>query len=241
MMEYLEIAKYAAIESSKYLLNQELVQVNVSDGKDIKLQADVDSEQIIFKILKENSDLNILSEEAGFFKGSSNSDLMWIVDPLDGSLNYSRKLPLNCISIALWNQNKPILGVIYDFNSKAMYSGVVGEAAWLNFDHIRVSQVEKKSEAIICTGFPVYSSFDNDYLKDFINEIQVYKKVRLLGTAALSLAYVAKGAVEAYKENNIAIWDVAAGLAIVKAAGGYIKYEFDNNIGNVYASNNKIE
>lgn len=229
MKEYLEIALKAA-KIAGLGIRQEIAatKVNKSDGKDIKLQSDLDSEKLVFKILQEESDLDILSEEAGFIKGKNNSELTWIVDPLDGSLNFSRGLPLFCISIALWQNDEPILGIIYDFNTEKVYTGIVGEGAWCNGQPIKVSDIKTKNEAIVCTGFPVYSSFEDESLKNFIKDIQQYKKVRLLGSAAFSLSMVAKGSADVYTENNIALWDIAAGLAIVKAAGGVINYHFTN-------------
>ena len=240
MFDLLDIAKKAAIDAADLIKKSKNIIINKSKGKDIKLQSDLDSENIVIKILKENSGFDIISEEYGFLKGEFNSDLKWIIDPLDGSLNFSRNLPLCCISIALWKDNNPLLGVIFDFNSDLLYSGIVGEGAWCNQTPIKVSDINEKSNSIMCTGFPVYSSFDNESLSNFISNIQDYKKIRLLGSAALSLAFVANGSVEVYKENNIAIWDVAAGLAIVKAAGGKIYFQFENNIGDVCADNSKI-
>ena len=240
MFDLLDIAKKAAIDAADLIKKSKNIIINKSKGKDIKLQSDLDSENIVIKILKENSGFDIISEEYGFLKGEFNSDLKWIIDTMDGSLNFSRNLPLCCISIGLWKDNNPLLGVIFDFNSDLLYSGIVGEGAWCNQTPIKVSDINEKSNSIMCTGFPVYSSFDNESLSNFISNIQDYKKIRLLGSAALSLAFVANGSVEVYKENNIAIWDVAAGLAIVKAAGGKIYFQFENNIGDVCADNSKI-
>ena len=237
----IDIAIKAATESGKVLLENKLTKINNDVGKDIKLEADIESEKIVFETLKQ-ANINILSEEAGFIEVDKNSDLCWIVDPLDGSLNYSRGIPLNCISIALWKGDHPILGVIYDYNHGDLLKGAVGEGAYLNDVPIKVSNINDKSKSIITTGFPVYSTFDNKSLIDFISTIQTYKKVRLLGSAALSLSLVAKGSVEAYSENNIAFWDVAAGIAIVCAAGGYVNYTFTNAdkfLMNVFASNGK--
>lgn len=241
MIDLLNIAKKAALEAAVLIKNSKKnIVVNKSEGKDIKLQTDLDSENIVVQYLRKHSDYDILSEEYGFIQGTSTSNLKWILDPLDGSLNFYRDLPLSCISVALWEGGIPKLGVIYNFNSNLLYAGIVGSGAWCNEIPIRVSNINKKSDSIICSGFPVYSSFDDESLSNFISEIQEFKKVRLLGSAALSLAFVASGSVEVYKENNIAIWDVAAGLAIVKAAGGKINFHFEKNIGNVYASNSKI-
>lgn len=231
----------AALLSGTNLLDHQQKKVNSSEGKDIKLQADVDSEKILFDILKQTN-INILSEEAGFIELNRQSDLCWIVDPLDGSLNYSRNIPLNCISIALWERNKPLMGVIYDYNHSNLYKGVIGEGAYLNDKKIEVSNIAEKTKSIITTGFPVYTSFEDKNLIDFIKIIQDYKKVRLLGSAALSLSMVATGSVEAYSEKNIALWDVAAGIAIVLAAGGKAEYEYSNpnkNLLNVLVTNGK--
>ena len=234
MIDLLNIAKKAALEAAVLIKNSKKnIVVNKSEGKDIKLQTDLDSENIVVQYLRKHSDYDILSEEYGFIQGTSTSNLKWILDPLDGSLNFYRDLPLSCISVALWEGGIPKLGVIYNFNSNLLYAGIVGSGAWCNEIPIRVSNINKKSDSIICSGFPVYSSFDDESLSNFISEIQEFK-VRPLGSAALSLAFVASGSVEVYKENNIAIWDVAAGLAIVKAAGGKINFHFEKNIGNVY-------
>ena len=96
----------------------------------------------------------------------------------------------------------------------------MNKGAWLNGQKISTNKVKEKSQAILATGFPVSTDFSKDALLDFVEDIRGYKKIRLLGSAALSLAYVACGRADVYKENNIKIWDVAAGLALVKAAGG---------------------
>jgi len=134
-------------------------------------------------------------------------------------LNYSRNIPLCCISIGLWEENRPVLGVIYDFHSAEFYSGIAGEGAWCNELEIKASDVNRKDKAILCTGFPVNTDFSAESLMTFIQNIQQYKKIRLLGSAALSLAYVASGRADAYMENDIMVWDVAAGLAIASGSG----------------------
>jgi len=215
------------------------VKINSSIDKDIKLEADVESEKLIVKYLSENSSYNILSEESGMVKSNSNNSFCWIVDPLDGSLNFSRDFEMYGVSIGLWENGKPVLGVIYDFNHDNMYTGIVGDGAYCNDKPIKVSGITEKKSSILATGFPVYSDFSKDNLLQFVSGIQAYKKVRLLGSAALSLVMVAKGSMEVYMENNIAIWDVAAGLAIVEAAGGTYNYSEGTgpNYLKVYASN----
>jgi myo-inositol-1(or 4)-monophosphatase len=200
--------------------------------RDVKLEGDIRLNQLIVRRLQEKTPYAVLSEEEGFSKGKlDNKEYLWIVDPLDGSLNFSRGIPLFCISIALWREMEPLLGVVYDFNRDEMFTGLVTEGAWLNGMPIKVSDVVEESEAVLCTGFPVSTDFSESALLNFVKDIQSYRKVRLLGSAALSLAYVASGRADAYHENDIAIWDVAAGIAIVKAAGGVVHFR-PSKVGN---------
>ena len=218
----LDLAIYAAKEAGKMLIksDESSVKINSNINKDIKLEADVESEKLIVKILGNESAFNILSEESGLIKNDNKQDYRWIVDPLDGSLNYSRNIDLYAVSIGLWKGNDPVLGVVYNFLHNNLYTGIVNHQAKCNGDIIKVSDIQEKKQSILATGFPVYTSFDKTSLDSFVTNIQEFKKVRLFGSAAISLIHVAKGSIEAYSENNIAIWDVAAGLAILMAAGG---------------------
>ena len=193
--------------------------------RDVKILADKKLESFIIKQLLEKSQYPVLSEEAGFLEGrDKNKDYRWIVDPLDGSFNFSHAIPISCISVALRKGMEPLLGVVYDFNHHETFSGLVGEGAWLSKNPIMTSEITEKSKAVLCTGFPVSTDFSKKSLLDFIEAIREYKKIRLLGSAALSLAYVACGRADVYLENDIKIWDVAAGIALVKAAGGKVQY-----------------
>lgn len=241
MEEYLRLAKEVSIKVGEKLKEQfsGQVKINSESGRDIKLQSDLDSEKIIIDYLIHNSKFSILSEESGLIEGVE-KDYLWVVDPLDGSLNFSRGIDINCISIGLWSNDIPILGLIYDFINNRIYEGICGKGAYLNGKSIYVSKITDKSKSIICTGFPVYRSFDDNSLSLFLEKIKSYKKVRLLGSAAYSLALVAKGSVEAYSEENIGFWDVAAGIALVKAAGGNCSYSFcenNKNLMNIFATN----
>jgi fructose-1,6-bisphosphatase/inositol monophosphatase family enzyme len=189
--------------------------------RDVKLEADRAAEERILEVLRGASPFEVLAEEGGTRPGSDpDSGLRWIVDPLDGSMNFLRGIPLCCVSVGLWRCNEPLLGVVYDFNRDEIFTGIVGEGAYLNGNKIRVSQVKESRHATLCTGFPAATDFSADALGRFVAKVQDYKKVRLFGSAALSLAYVAAGRVDAYRERDIRIWDVAAGLALVMAAGG---------------------
>ncbi len=245
MLDELKVAVNAAKLAGDLLKPRfnHAVKINSSIDKDIKLQSDLDAEKVILDYLEENSSHSILSEESGQINSEGNDEYRWIVDPLDGSLNFSRAIFINCISIGLWKGMKPVLGVIYDFTHGDLYTGVIGDHAALNGDQITVSKIKEVSKSIICTGFPVYSDFSSEKLSGFINEIQSFKKVRLLGSAAMSLALVSRGSVEAYKEDNIAIWDVAAGIPIVIAAGGVCDISMGKreNLLNVFAKSCELK
>ena len=102
---------------------------------------------------------------------------LWIVDPLDGSLNFSQGIPFYCISIALFKGFEPILGVIFDFERKELFSGLVGEGAWLNEKSIKPSDTTEKNKAILCTGFPFRTNFSEEKLSRFVKQIKDYKKI----------------------------------------------------------------
>ena len=226
----LSTAKKASLQSAKLLINQKKLVNDVisNEGRDIKLRADIESENIIKKYLKDNSDLPILAEESG-----ANEDLgssFWVVDPLDGTSNYSRDFPICCISIALIHENKIILGVINDFNRNIIFEGSTETPAMMNSKHISVSDISDKTRATLATGLPAKGSYKDEAMLALAKEFTQWKKIRMIGSAAMSCAYVASGQFDQYQENGIFLWDIAAGLAIIKAAGGNYHYKtYDDN------------
>ena len=221
----LALAAEAARKASGLLkqIRDKGLTVIANQERDIKLAADQASEKVILKVLQDNSSFPILTEEQGQVAGGEgDTDFCWIVDPLDGSLNYFQGIPLCCVSIGLWRKQEPLLGVVYDFNREELFTGIVGQGAWMNGSAIHTSATAEPRKAIVCTGFPVSTDFSTEALFKFVQQVRCYKKVRLLGSAALSLAYVAAGRADCYYERDIKIWDVAGGSALVKAAGGKI-------------------
>lgn len=215
------LAEQTAIKAGKFLKSCTDKKIISQDGKDIKLELDLRSEELIKTELKVCSTYAILGEEGGL--NGTQSDLpLWIIDPIDGTMNYSRGIPSACVSIALWKGNEPLLGVIYDFNHDELFSAVVG------CSKANSSSVDK-SQAILATGFPSYMEHDSATLTKFIDSVKEYKKIRMIGSAALSLAYVSTGKFDTYIENSIKFWDVAAGIALCKAAGIECRYEFIND------------
>lgn len=224
----LELAKKAAKTAGEFLKKREGIHVDALEGKDIKLSSDKMSEKIIMDILEE-SGIPVLSEEYGF-KGQE-GELCWIVDPLDGTINYFKGLDeLACVSVALWAKDKPVLGAVYRFMKDELFYGAEGEGAFLNGESIKPSSVQETSQAVMATGFPVKRSYDTESLSKFVKQVQCFKKVRMLGAAAIMGTFVSCGRLDAYFEDEIMLWDIAAAVAIVNAAGGATSLELlDNN------------
>jgi len=208
--------------------------------RDVKVKADKMAEDIILTQLKSATDYPILTEETGWH-GDKKQQTAWIVDPLDGSFNYHQNIPFCCVAIALVTDGTPIIGVIYDFNHDELFSGVVGHGASLNSSPIQVSTITSPKSAVLNTGFPARVNYSNALQETFLQGEQ-YRKVRMLGSAALALAYVAAGRADAYREQGTLFWDVAAGCALVKAAGGHYKLEGDvfNAPITAFASNGRL-
>ena len=221
----LALAKKAALSSGKLLLDKkkDLNEKIYLDSKDIKLKADIESEALIKKIIASESSYSILSEENG--KSTENlGDIFWVIDPLDGTANYSRDIPFCCVSIGLVCNMKPILGVIYDFNNDDLYVGNDElKIATLNNKEIHVSNIDQKNKGILITGLPHNTDYSDNALKKMVTDMQLWKKVRMIGSAAMASCYVASGKGDLYKENGIYLWDIVAGAAIVSSAGGSAK------------------
>ena len=221
---WLALAENAAREAGAKLAARDnsWLGTKSDDNRDVKVVADQKSEELIVGVLTGGSAFPVLGEEKGWQGQSDAGSFNWIVDPLDGSANYAREIPLCCVSIALIRNEKPVLGVIYDFNSGDLYSGIVGQGAWLNGKPMTVSSVRERSKAILVTGLPVRRDFSAEAMADFAKDMSDWQKVRMIGTAALALAYVASGRADCYREENTMFWDVAAGCALVEAAGGNV-------------------
>ena len=240
----IEIAIKAAKSAGKYLL-QERKNLNLkikSNPKDTKLIADIESEKLILDILSSESKYSVLAEEAG--KSSDNlGEIFWVVDPLDGTANYNRNIPICCVSIGLISNMKPLLGVIYDFNNDDLYVGdSINNSTTVNNIKIHVSDIQNKQDGVLITGLPFNTDYSDEALGKLISDMQTWKKVRMIGSAAMASCYVASGKADLYEENGIYLWDILAGAAIVESAGGKaviknIKEDFQVD---VIFSNSKI-
>ncbi|MGB0370729.1 MAG: inositol monophosphatase family protein [Opitutales bacterium] len=195
--------------------------VRLCEGRDIKTQADESVGHILESALAE-SGLPVLSEESLASHACAKEGAFWIIDPIDGTMNFVRGFPIYAISVALCVEGNPVLGIIYDALQKRIYSGGLEQGAHMNGQPFECSDVKSVNQGILATGFPVGRDFSQQALSGFIGFAAEFKKVRMLGSAAMSLAYVADGTLDYYCEEDIWLWDVAAGIALVKAAGGQV-------------------
>jgi myo-inositol-1(or 4)-monophosphatase len=191
---------------------------------EINLVTEVDRicEGRIVEIIKKTfPEHNILTEETPMPEGSSN--YRWIIDPLDGTTNYTHGYPCFCTSVALEQEGKVVLGAVYDPLLDELFTAQQGQGAFLNGERIAVSTTELLTESLICTGFPYdlrESPVNNvDHFNNFIMKAQA---VRRDGSAALDLCYVALGRFDGFWELKLNPWDVAAGKLVIEEAGGVV-------------------
>ncbi|GAB3929219.1 inositol monophosphatase family protein [Mucilaginibacter myungsuensis] len=187
---------------------------------DMVSYVDKTAEQIIVKGLEQ------ILPEAGFItEEKTRTDLgeryNWIIDPLDGTTNFIHGIPSFSVSIALKEYDELVLGVVYEVNLDECFYACKGEPAYLNGEIIRVSDRDNVGTSLIATGFPYYDfSKQGDYMALFTELMQKCHGLRRLGSAAVDLAYTACGRFEAFYEYNLNAWDIAAGVVIVRQAGG---------------------
>lgn len=212
---------------------------------DFVSEVDRQAEHAIIDILKRAyPDHQFLGEESGD-SGQADSAYRWIIDPLDGTTNFLHGLPHYSVSIALEYQGRIELGVIYNPSNQELYTAERGGGAFLNNRRIRVAGLRNLEGALLGTGFPFRLEQDLDaYLKTFRALHGPLAGIRRAGSAALDLAYVAAGRLDGYWEFGLRPWDIAAGVLMVREAGGVVvdpagKEEFMIN-GNLIAANPKI-
>jgi myo-inositol-1(or 4)-monophosphatase len=186
---------------------------------DIKLDLDVQSQELITSSLLTAFPTHAIYGEEGI-AGDQTSDWQWIVDPIDGTVNFFYSIPHFCISIALRHKGEIVLGVIYDPMRDELWEVERGGTPKLNGEPFQVSQRTLLSDAVVSVGM----SKSPDVAKQATVLLEKYvhraRKCRLMGSAALDLAYVACGRLDAYIEQSVSLWDVAAGHLLVEAAGG---------------------
>ena len=223
----------------------ENLQVSSKGPGDFVTSADKRTEKILIdELLKAHPDYGIVTEEAGFIN-KSNIKNRWIIDPIDGTMNFLNGVPQFAISIGYEEAGEIICGVIFNPITNEMFCAEKGNGAYLNNSRIRVSNKKKINEALLVTGGPKGASrIKEKIFSEYINVSKNVSNVRKFGSAALDIAYVACGRFDGYWQREINYWDVAAGIIILKEAGGFIDF-FEEDINfplkkNILATNSNI-
>ena len=246
----INIITKACLKASRSLIRDfgeiENLQVSTKGPGDFVTSADKRTEKIIIdELQKAHSDYGIITEESGSIN-TGNKNNRWIIDPIDGTTNFLNGIPQFAISIGYEEESEIKCGVIFDPIKNEMFCAEKGNGAYLNNSRIRVSNKKKLKDALLVTGGPKQSSKKKKEIFSEFVEVSnnILSPVRKFGSAALDLAYVACGRFDGYWQRELSYWDVAAGIIILKEAGGFVDFFEEDNKDplkkNILASNSNI-
>lgn len=243
-MTHLEVAKNAAKQAGEMLQENFGKTLDVDEAKhhDIKLALDRESQELITSILLDAFPDHAIYGEEGL-AGNQESDYQWIVDPIDGTVNFFYGIPHYCVSIAMRHQGDTKVGVIYDPSMDEMWEVEKGSPALLNGKPISASQRTKLEESVLFVGCGKDEATLATGLERFRRASIRARKMRMMGSAALAMAYIATGRLDAYVESRISLWDIAAGMLLLESAGGKTDLSpvpEKQDVWSIIASNGKI-
>ncbi len=223
----------------------EKLQVSVKGPGDFVSASDKKVEKILIEELqKARPNYSVLSEEIGEI--NNDQSFKWIIDPIDGTANFLHGIPHFAISIGLEHDNQIICGIIYDPIKDEMFVAEKGNGSYLNNQRLRVSSRSRLKDCIIFTGGPKKEAKDRELtFKEYDNfSSKVLIPIRKLGSASLDMAYVAAGRCDGFWQRNLNYWDIAAGIILVKEAGGFVTDFVGNDKfvenENILATNSRI-
>ena len=229
-MKFIDLATQSALEAGKVLLGYfgKIDKYELKSPKSVLTEADTAAEELIInKIKSVYPDHGFLAEESG--RTNNNSEYIWIIDPLDGTTNFAHAYPFFSISIALEINGVLELGVVYDPIKNELFHAETGKGSYLNDQKINISNVDSLEGSLLVTGFVHEQDWmitkNLQYLERFIYKSQAFRRD---GSAALDLCYVACGRFDGFWEMGLNPWDTAAGVLMVKEAGGKVT-EFSGN------------
>ena len=236
-----------ALEAGKKVENllkqgfEKVLNISVKEGKGVVTEIDQESERIIVDAIQHKSNYPILGEEGGLRGEKGNT--YWVIDPLDGTTNFTRKIPLCAVSIALIKNNQVVVGVVYNPLLNECYFASKGNGAYCNGQKIKVSDVSSVKESIIFINSG-YMYEDRKKASEITLRLGIDVTPRKFGSSALELCYVAKGSTEAFLCSGDELWDYAAGILLVEEAGGAVSdwsgKKWDNSSSFIFASNGSI-
>lgn len=230
MTDYLVVCEQAARLGGEVLLQWKgRIAVREKAPRDLVTEADVASQTAIREFLaQEFPDHDFLGEETIYDEQGApvlmerRSEFCWIVDPLDGTTNYVHQLRSYGVSIALERRGKIIAGVVFDPELNECYSAAEGKGAFVNGDRIRASDCQRLDQALVAASLPARVPRGSPEVQRLVEVIHECQGLRRLGSAALNLCYVAQGRLDAYWATSVSLWDIAAGMLIVREAGGIL-------------------
>ena len=239
----------ACMKASRSLIRDfgeiENLQVSTKGPGDFVTSADKRTEKILIEELqKAHPEYGIITEETGIIN-KSNTEKRWIIDPIDGTMNFLNGVPQFAISIGYEDKGEITCGLIFNPITNEMFIAEKGNGAYLNNSRIRVSNKKKVKDALLVTGGPKGNSKIKDIIfSEYIKVSKNVSNVRKFGSAALDMAYVACGRFDGYWQRELNYWDIAAGIIILKEAGGFINF-FEEDVNNplkknIIASNSSI-
>jgi myo-inositol-1(or 4)-monophosphatase len=242
--KFLQLAESAAREAGALIRENFETDLDVDEmhAHDIKLALDVKSQELIFERISVAFPEHALYGEEGI-GGNQSSDYHWIVDPIDGTVNFFYGIPHFCVSIALRLRDEIIVGVIYDPMMDELFAVERGGTPTRNGKPIRASQRANMNEAVLTLGFSKTRESMDAGLERYRQLAYEVRKTRMMGSAALAMAYIACGRLDGYIEEQISLWDIAAGWLLVEAAGGTVLLkpaETDPDKSSIVAWNGKL-
>ena len=224
-MDILNLAKKVALECGNLVVSRfhtpKIITDKISPG-DVYTDVDIASEALAIKLIRaERPFVHIFAEEGGN-NDKNKSEYIWIIDPLDGTYNYVHDIPIFSVSVAVYYKNKPFIGVIYDPLHKEMFYAQAGKGAYLNKTPLKITEIKDPSQCVLyfswINGLRTKADFER-----VTHELQMKTShSRRLGSAAISFAYLAANRIHGIIESGLHPWDVAAGIVIIKEAGGII-------------------
>ncbi|MBN2368772.1 inositol monophosphatase [Candidatus Woesearchaeota archaeon] len=246
MEEFLDTAIKAAKEAGNVVMSyfEKEKSIRLKGRFDLVTKADVESEKKILEVLKSKyPNHSFIMEEAENIE--NDSEFKWIIDPIDGTTSFAHNYPFFSISIALYRNNEPFLGVVLAPYMKELFYAVIGNGAFLNKKKINVSKTDKLEDSLVTTGFPYdRDTSQQNNLKELSRAVKVVQGIRRSGSAALDLCYVAAGRIDGYWEFKLKTMDTAAGQVILREAGGRVSdfegKEIKEDFSTIVATNNLI-